>query len=410
MKAKSKASRWLAALLTGVLMLGLLAACQSTPAATTAPTTKAAATEADKTDAPASDDEPIVIGGLAPLTGGVSVYGIASDNGTQLAIDEINAAGGINGRQIKYVVLDEQGDEEQAVTAYDRLVNEYNIVALIGDVTSKPSIAVAQRAARDGLPMIAPTATAADVTLQGKNVFRVCFLDPDQGRTMADFAKNNLNVTKAAVIHNASDDYSVGLAEAFIAQAKELGIEIVSEQTYVQDDKDFRTQLTTIAAAGPDILYAPDYYGTDILILNQAKDAGLNVPLLGGDGWDGILTQTAEDNPKEADGNYFTNHYATSDESPIVQDFLKAFEAKYNEVPISFSALGYDAAHILAAAIERAGSTDKDAIVAALNQTDYEGVTGHITFDENGDPLKPISIIEVVDGAYKLITKIDIER
>ncbi len=407
MKAKHKVSRWLAALLTGALVLGLLAACQDSPATTTAaPATEAAA----KTDAPPADDDPIVIGGLAPLTGAVSVYGIASDNGSQLAIEEINAAGGINGRQIKYVVLDEQGDEEQAVTAYDRLVNEYNIVALIGDVTSKPAIAVAQRAARDGLPMIAPTATAADVTLQGKNVFRVCFLDPDQGRTMADFAKNNLNVTKAAVIHNASDDYSVGLAEAFIAQAKELGIEIVSEQTYVQDDKDFRTQLTTIAAASPDILYAPDYYGTDILILNQAKDAGLDVPLLGGDGWDGILTQTAEDNPKEADGNYFTNHYATSDESPIVQDFLKAFEAKYNEVPISFSALGYDAAKILAAAIERAGSTDKDAIVAALNETKYDGVTGHITFDENGDPLKPISIIEVVDGAYKLITKIDIER
>ena len=415
--------RVFAGLMLMAMLVAVLAACQ--PATTTtspASTPQESSSQANNTEGTDSEGttsqpegsvsapsgEPIVIGGLAPLTGGVSVYGIASNQGTELAIKQINEKGGINGRPVEYVVIDEQGDAEQAITAYSRLVNEHKIVALIGDVTSTPSLAVAQRAAKDGIPMITPTSTAAKITLEGSNIFRVCFLDPDQGKAMADYAHEGLKATKAAMIYNAADEYSVGLAEAFEAQAKELGLEMVANQTYNDGDKDFRTQLTTIAAAAPDVLFVPDYYGTNILILNQAKDAGVTATLLGGDGWDGIITQTPEDNPNEADGAFFANHYATSDTNPIVQDFLKAYEAEYDSVPISFSALGYDAAMILLKAIEAAGTTDSAAVVEAIQKSNYDGVTGNITFDENGDPLKPISILEVKNGAYELVTKLEI--
>lgn len=364
----------------------------------------------DKANGAAEAGETIKIGALAPLTGPVSVYGIATSRGARLAVDEINAADGINGKQIEYVEYDEKGNTEEAINAYNRLVNEDKVVALVGDVTTTPSIAVAQRAKEDNLPMITPTGTGVPITLQGPNVFRVCFIDPDQGHMMATYAAEKLDVSTAAVITNAADEYSVGLSEAFQEKAEELGIEILATETYNSEDVDFKTQLTKISQANPDVLYAPDYYGTNILVIQQAKQVGLDVPILGGDGYDGVLSVTAENNPEEADGVIFTNHIVYSDPAESIQNFYKSFTEKYDEDPISFSALGYDAVHLLAEAIEKAESTDNQAIIDAMKDINFAGITGNISFDENGDPIKEISIVTVENAEYKLVEKLQIER
>ena len=281
-----------------------------------------------KTDAP--EDDTIKIGALAPLTGNVSVY-VMQQARAHLAVDQINEKGGIAGKKIDYIEYDEKGDTEEAINAFNRLVNEDGIVALVGDVTTSPSIAVAQRAAKEGIPMITPTGTGAPITLQGDNIFRICFIDPDQGNMMATYAAKELGVKTAAVITNAADDYSVGLSDAFVERAKEEGLEIVAQETYNSGDVDFKTQLTKISKANPDILYAPDYYGVDILLIQQAKQVGLDVPILGGDGYDGVLNVTAENNPQEADGVMFTNHIVYSDPDEDIQDFYKAYVEKYDE-------------------------------------------------------------------------------
>lgn len=357
-----------------------------------------------------SSADKIVIGALAPLTGGVSVYGIAASNGVKLAVKEINANGGIDGKLIDLQLLDEKGDEQEAITAFNRLVEENKIVALLGDVTSKPTIAVAQRAALINMPMLTATATAADVTKQGDNVFRVCFIDPDQGVLMAEFASDTLDAKTAAIIYNAADDYSVGLAEAFEDKANELGLEITASESYPADTTNFSTQLTRIAQDNPDVLFVPDYYGTNILILQQARAAGITGAVLGGDGWDGILTQVEESNPEEADGVYFTNHFFAEDQGKNVADFVAAYEAEYGEKPISFAALGYDSAYMMAEAIDAAGSTDSQAIIDALSAIEYAGVTGNLTFGDSGDPNKEVSVIRIDGGEYQLEKKMEIVR
>ncbi len=394
MKKRFRFKRVVASILLSAMALVTVTACGNT-------------TGSSGTD---KSDDTISIGALAPLTGGVSVYGIAASNGVKLAIKEINEAGGINGKKIDLHLLDEKGDEQEAITAFNRLVEENKIVALLGDVTSKPTIAVAQRAAAINLPMLTATATAADVTKQGDNVFRVCFIDPDQGLLMAEFASNTLDAKTAAIIYNAADDYSVGLAEAFEDKAAELGLEITASESYPGDTTNFSTQLTRIAQSNPDVLFVPDYYGTNILILQQARAAGITGEILGGDGWDGILTQVEESNPKEADGVYFTNHFFAKDESKNVADFVDAYEKEYGEKPISFAALGYDSAYMMAKAIEEAGSTDPQAIIDALADLEYPGVTGNLTFAETGDPNKEVSVIRIENGEYKLEQKMEIVR
>jgi branched-chain amino acid transport system substrate-binding protein len=317
----------------------------------------------------------ILIGGLAPLTGDAAVYGTSAANGAKLALEEINAAGGVLGKKIEYNCLDEKGDPTEAVNAYNNLVSQ-NIVALLGDVTSKPTMAVAQIAAEANMPMLSPTASAEAVTTYGENVFRVCYIDPFQGKTMATYAKDKLNAKKVAIIYNTSSDYSGGLKDAFVAQAKSLGLEVTNTEGYGANDVDFKTQLTNIAKNKPDVLFIPDYYSQVALIVAQAKEVGLTSTLVGADGWDGVATTVDKNNVKGLDNSYFCSHYSVQDKSEKIQNFLTKYKAKYNEDPASFAALGYDAAYILADAIKRAGNTDKAAIVKALKDTNYEGVTG----------------------------------
>ncbi len=384
------------------LLLPALVACTSTTTTTgttTAATTTAGATSQATTAAGGS----IKIGGLAPMTGDVSVYGIAASNGAKLAFGEINKNGGINGQQIDFVVLDEKGDVTEAINAYNKLVDQEKVVAILGDVTSKPTISVAQLAAKTNMPLLTPTATALDVTKQGSNIFRACYIDPFQGKIMAVFAADTLKVKKVAVIYNSGDDYSVGLMEAFKAEAASKGLELVASEGYSKGDTDFKAQLTTIAESGAEALFVPDYYNTVSLIANQAKTVGLTIPLMGADGWDGILTVGE---PTEIEGYYFCNHYSTQDSDPKVQNFLAAYKSAYGEEANALAALGYDAAYILAEAIKKAGSTDSAAIVKALAETDYTGVTGNVKFDADRNPTKSVTIIQIKNGAYSFFSKI----
>ena len=351
------------------------------------------------------EGDAINIGCLAPLTGEVSTYGIAVANAVQMAVEEINAAGGINGTPINLITLDEKGDATEAVNAYNKLVDE-GVVAVIGDVTSKPCLAVAEVAAVDNMPMITATGTAADITKVGPNVFRTCFMDPFQGQIMATFAADELGSQKVAVMYDNGSDYSQGLADSFKAQAEAKGMTVTAFESYASGDTDFTTLLNKIIATSPDAIFVPDYYGKVSLILDQARTAGFDGPMLGGDGWDGVLVTLPEDKLEVANNGYFSNHYSATDTDPVVVNFLENYKAKFDMDANAFAALGYDSAYILKAAIEAAGSTDSQAIIDALAATEYDGVTGHITFDENGDPIKSVAVTKFVDGKAELAAKI----
>lgn len=363
-------------------------------------------------EAPATGEESdeIVIGVMGPLTGNVAIYGIASTNGTKQAIDEINAAGGILGKQVRIVLEDEKGDTQEAVNVYNKLA-ESGAVAIIGSITSGPTVAVAELAKRDNMLLITPTGTQLDITEDRPSVFRVCFTDPFQGQMLAQYAKETLGATTAAVLSNNSSDYSQGVKDAFVAEAANQGIEIVGDESYGNDDKDFRVQLTTIAAANPDVVLIPDYYQIIALIAPQAREVGITSTFVGPDGWDGVIEQLttglsdaalAAEALEPVEGSIFTNHYSLDDPDEKIQSFIKNFIELYGENPASFAALGYDAAYMVKQAIEEAGSTDSQAIIDAMKNISYEGITGSIKFDENNNPIKAVSMIEVTEGAYKL--------
>ena len=263
-----------------------------------------------------------------------------------------------------------------------------------------PSLAANSATAKVGMPMITPTGTQINITDAGPNVFRVCFTDPYQGSTLAKFAKDKLNAKTAAVMVNTSSDYSDGIANAFIEQAKKEGIEIVAKEGYSDGDKDFKAQLTKINGENPDILMVPEYYELSALIATQAREIGMKSTFVGPDGWDGIIGALDPSAYSVVDNSYFTNHYSAEDSSEKVQSFLKKYREKYNEEPTAFSALAYDNVYILKNAIEKAGTTDKEDLVKAIKASDTDGITGHLTFDEKNNPIKAVTIIKVKDGKY----------
>lgn len=346
----------------------------------------------------AKTGEEIKIGGLAPLTGDVSVYGIAACNGAKLAVEEANA----DGMNISFDCLDEKGDPNEATNAYDKLVAN-GVVGIVGDVTSKPSIAVAQVAAQDNMPMISGTATADEVTSAGPNVFRACFTDPFQGEVMAKYAAEKLGLKKAAILYNNADDYSEGLMKSFESTASTVGLEIVAKESYTGGDVDFKSQLTKIKGSGADCLFVPVYYQDVAQIAAQAKEVGVNVQLLGADGWEGVIKQLGENGTASVDGAYFCCQFSTSSEDQKVVDFVKAYKEAYGEEPSQFAALGYDAMMIMIDSIKTAGSTDKQAIIDAMKSIEYTGLTGKITFDENGTPDKAATITTIENGEYKVV-------
>jgi len=357
-------------------------------------------------------DDVIKLGVLAPLTGDVAVYGNAVNNAVKLYVEEINKAGGVAGKQVEIITYDEKGDATEAVTAYNKLVSSDEVHAIIGSVTSTPSIAVAQASVEDNIPILTPTGTHQDITTYGKNYFRACFLDPFQGSTMAKYASEVLKAKTAGIIYNTSDAYSTGLMQSFTDTAKELGLEVVATEGYAANDVDFKAQLTNIQGKNPDVLFCPDYYNTVYLIATQVKEIGVRATLLGVDGVDGILDVATDKSILE--GLIFCNHYSTADESPLVQNFLKNYQAKYNETPNALAALGYDGTMIMLDAIgkviESGTKLDtseecRNAIIAQLEKTDIDAVTGHIVYDEMHNPQKSCAIIKIENGEYTLLTK-----
>ncbi|HHU22154.1 MAG TPA: ABC transporter substrate-binding protein [Clostridiales bacterium] len=379
--------RILSIILALVLMLALFSACGN----------KGSKKESDT----------IKVGLLAPLTGDVAEYGIAVANGVRLYTKELNAKGGINGKTIELVEYDEEGDAAKAVLGYNSLVDQ-GVVAIIGDVTTGPTVAVVSESQADNTPMITASATAAAVTYNEEtgqvyeNMFRSCFIDPFQGEKMASFAYEELGAKSAAVLYNNGSDYSLGVANAFIAKAEEIGLEIIATESYADGSQDFQGQLTNIAAKNPDTLFVPDYYNVIALVAQQANAAGITARMLGVDGWDTVLDVVTDASLIE--GAYYCSGYSTQDTREEVQTFLEAYKAEYNNEPNMFAAQGYDAAMILYAAIAKAdadGKLDNETIISYMKATDMNCVTGHVTFDEFNNPNKTAVIINVSNGGAK---------
>ncbi len=345
----------------------------------------------------------IKIGGLAPLTGAVSVYGNATNNGIKIAVDEINDAGGVLGKKIQYICYDEKGDATEAVNAYNKLVQNDEVVALVGDVTSTPTLAVAQQAIQDGLPMITATGTAEAITQTGDNIFRACFTDPFQGELMANYASKKLNAKTAAIIYNMADDYSLGLMETFEKTAKELGLKIVAKESYTTNDVDFKSQLTKIAAQKPDVFFVPVYAQDLALIAVQAQQIGIKAKMLGADGWDGVLEKIDKSNVGALDGSFFSSQYSAESDDPALKKFLSTYKERNKTEANMFSVLGYDAMKMMAQAITEAGSTDSQAIVEKLAAIDYNGLTGNIKFDKDRNPIKQAAITTIQGGKNKFV-------
>ncbi len=342
----------------------------------------------------------IKIGGVAPLSGSVAVYGVECKNGIDLAVEEINAAGGIAGKKVEFICEDDEGSPDKTVNAFKKLITKDGVKYVIGSLTSGCTQAITTLAQASKVIQIAPAATAPAITDAGNYIFRTCFIDPFQGTVGGKFAAENLKTKRAAVLCDSGNDYSVGLSENFQKAFMANGGEIVALESYSTGDKDFNAQLTKIKNAKPDVVYLPDYYGTVALIAKQLRAQGINTPIVGADGWDGLTANAGE----EVLNGYYSNHYAEDSTEPAVQNLVKSFKAKYNKAPNSFAVLGYDSVYILKDAIEAAGTFDVEKVRDALEKTDGNYVTGHITFDEKRNPVKSAVMIEFVKGADGKIT------
>jgi branched-chain amino acid transport system substrate-binding protein len=353
-----------------------------------------------------SATDEIRIGEFGSLTGGTATFGISTHEGVLLALDEINAAGGLLGKKVTVISEDNQSKPEESVTAVLKLIKQNEVVAVVGEVASSRSLAAAPQCQANGIPMLSPASTNPKVTQVGDYIFRACFIDPFQGSTMARFAVNRLHAKRIAILTDNKNDYSVGLTEFFKATAKQLGAEIVAEESYAEGDIEFKAQLTEIKATTPDVIYAPGYYTECALIARQARELGLEVPFLGGDGWDS--PKTIEIGGKAVEGTYITNHYSPEDQRPEVQKFIADYKARYGgKTPDAMAVLGYDAMRMMADAIRRAGSTDgakiRDALAATKN---FDGVSGRISMDAERNAQKDIVVLQIRDGQFRFVESI----
>lgn len=347
-----------------------------------------------------SKSSTIKIGSIGPLTGNYAVYGGDCKNGIELAVNEINAAGGINGQQIELIAEDDEGAAEKSVSAYKKLVTKDGVKFIIGSLTSGCAIAITPLAQAQKIVQIAPAATAPTLTDAGNYIFRTCYDDPFQGTVGGKFAAETLGAKNAAILYDISNDYSVGLTDNFKASFEANGGSIVSLETYSTGDKDFNAQLTKIKNANPDVVYLPDYYSTVALIVKQLRAQGIEAPIVGADGWDG-LTENAGD---EVLGGFYSNHYAADSTEEKVQNFVKNYKEKYSLTPTAFAALGYDSVYMLKDAILKSGNSDSEAVRSALEATDGDYVTGHLTFNEKHNPVKGAVIVELVKDADGKLT------
>jgi branched-chain amino acid transport system substrate-binding protein len=341
----------------------------------------------------------IVIGYYGDLSGRTSNFGQSTKEGVLMAADEINKAGGINGRQVRIVSEDDEGRAEKAATVVSKLIDQDKVVAVLGEVASGNTLAAAPKAQGAKIPMISPSSTNPTVTEVGDYIFRVCFIDPFQGEVMAKFAANTLKAKNAAIMLDFNSPYSRGLTEFFKAAFKKLGGEIVNEQSYTQGDRDYKGQLTAIRSANPDVIYIPGYYGEVGVIAKQAQQLGIKVPLLGGDGWDAV--QLWELGGDSLNGSYISNHYSVDDPKPEIQKFVNNYNGRYSKRPDALAALGYDAMKVLADAITRSGTTDGPKLRDAIAQTkNFPGVTGIITIDDKRNAVKSAVVLKLQNQKF----------
>lgn len=346
----------------------------------------------------------ILIGEFGSLTGSEATFGTMTNKGIRLAIKQANSAGGVKGKQLKLITLDNQGKSEEAATAVTKLVTQEKVIAVLGEVASSRSLAAAPIAQQYKIPMISPSSTNPKVTEVGDYIFRVCFIDPFQGTVMAKFANEHLSAKKVAILTDVKSDYSTGLAQFFKQEFTSKGGQIVSEQSYQSGDIDFKGQLTAIKATNPDAIFIPGYYTEVGLIARQARQLGLKQPLMGGDGWDS--SKLYEIGKDAINGGYFSNHYTTESDDPVVKKFIEDFKAEYNgEVPDGLAAMGYDAAKVLIDSLSRATELTPQSLRDAIAATkDFPGVTGKISLNDQRNAVKAAVVVQV-DGTKNKYVK-----
>ncbi|HTS81402.1 MAG TPA: ABC transporter substrate-binding protein [Myxococcaceae bacterium] len=393
----------LAAVLTSCALA--LLGCEKKASAPPAPATPGGASVVAPGETPGVSGNAILIGEVGSLTGPEATFGISTRNAIELALREVNAAGGVKGKKVEVRVYDDQSKPEEAANAVARLINQDQVLLILGEVASTNSIAMANKAQPAQVPMISNASTNPKVTEIGNYIFRVCFIDPFQGYVMAKFAHDNLKFTRVAVLKDLASDYSQGLADVFKRKFTEMGGKIVGEETYAKGSTDFRSQLTALKRSQPDGIYVPGYY-TDIgVIARQARELGLNAKLMGGDGWDS--EKLFELGGSAVEGSYFSNHYSPDDPNPRIQKFIADYKAAFGSVPDSLAALGYDAAMVAVDAIKRAPSFDRVAIRNAIAATkNFPGVTGTISLDDKRNATKPAVVLEVGKGRTKYVATI----
>jgi branched-chain amino acid transport system substrate-binding protein len=355
----------------------------------------------------AATEGEIVIGEYGSMTGGQATFGVSTHNGIMLAVDEINSAGGVNGRKIKVLSEDDQSKAEEAANAVTKLINQNNVVAIIGEVASSSSLAAAPICQSNKVPMITPSSTNPKVTAVGDYIFRMCFIDPYQGEAMANYLSRQAGMKKAAILIDNKSDYSTGLAQYFERTFLANGGQIVAKASYAQGDSDFRSQLTNIKAANPEVIFVPGYYNDIGQIAIQARDLGMKQPLAGGDGWES--PKLVEIGGKALEGCFYSNHYHIDDPAPAVREFVQKYEERFGAKPDSLAALGYDSTRVLAEAIKRAGTTEsaklRDAIAATKG---FSGVTGMINLGPDRNPIgKKLAILEIKNGLLTLKATVD---
>lgn len=347
----------------------------------------------------------ILVGLYGSLTGDGASFGQSSREGAELAVAEINNAGGLlGGRKIKLLVEDDQSKPEEASNAVTKLITQDKVVGVIGEVASRRSLAAGPVCQKYQTPMVSPASTNERVTEIGDYIFRVCFIDPFQGEVLAKFAFSDLKAKKIAVLKDIAQDYSVGLTDAIVKTFTALGGEVLPPVSYSSGDADFKAILTQVRAEKPDAIFATGYYPEAAIIVRQARELGMKMPILGGDGWVGDALK----NGREALANcYISNHYSGDNPDPVVQNFVKSYKARFNHEPDSIAALGYDATKVLADAITRSNSTEGPKIREALARADVPGVTGRLRMNEKRNVDKPAVIQEVtfVNGDVKFVYK-----
>jgi len=358
------------------------------------------------------DSDVIRIGGIFELTGEVAEFGKKGDNGARLAFEEANENGGVLGKKIEYISADNKSEAGESTAAATKLIEQDKVIAIVGPMTTGNTLAALPVITEYGVPLITPTGTNATITVKedgtlNKWAFRACFIDPFQGEVAANFAMDELGAKTAALVIDQKGDYAKGLAESFKKTFEAAGNKIVASEQYVAgQDKDFRAILTNIKAVNPDVIFVPGYYGEAGLIVKQARELGITAAMIGGDGWGtGPIVEVA--GAAAMNNTYYSDHVAADD--PSLADFAAKYKAKYNQDVDSFAVLGYDAAKMLIAAIEKAGSTDPEAIRTALeNLTGFQGVSGEINIDPaTHNPKKSASILKFVDGKKEFAMRVD---